>query len=108
MHKNLFNIVVYTTTYKNVKTYTDFGDKKYDDEVDAYRIVNLDSHTTENIFEKNDKKYVMYDLKENSRNLKVDDSTNTQVYHDDNKLKEKQKNTNLKKNEIKIMLKKQL
>ena len=57
MHKNLFNIVVYTTTYKNVKTYTDFGDKIYDDEVDAYRIVNLDSHTTENIFEKNDKKY---------------------------------------------------
>ena len=57
MHKNLINMVIYTSTYKNVKTITDFTDKKYDEENKAYRIVNLDSHTTENIVEKNDKRY---------------------------------------------------
>jgi hypothetical protein len=57
MHKNLFKIVGYTSTYKNVKTITDFSNFKYDKEVSAYRIVNLDSHTTENILEKNDTKY---------------------------------------------------
>ena len=57
MHKNLFKIVAYTSTYKNVKTITDFSKFNYDEEVDAYRIVNLDSHTTENIVKKNDKRY---------------------------------------------------
>ena len=57
MHKNLFKIVGYTSTYKNVKTITDFSNFKYDKEVSAYRIVNLDSHTTENIVKKNDKRY---------------------------------------------------
>lgn len=57
MHKNLFKIVGYTSTYKNVKTITDFSKFNYDEEVDAYRIVNLDSHTTENIVKKNDKRY---------------------------------------------------
>ena len=55
--KNLLDIIVYTTTYKNIKTFTDFEDKKYDEKIKAYRIVNLDSHTTENIIEKNDKHY---------------------------------------------------
>lgn len=55
--KNLIKMVSYISTYKNVKTITDFGDKKYDEETKAYRIVNLDSHTTEVIFENNNKKY---------------------------------------------------
>ena len=55
--KNLIKIISYISTYKNVKTITDFGNKKYDDEIDAYKIVNLDSHTTENTFEKNNIKY---------------------------------------------------
>ena len=54
---NMIRIVGYTTSYKNVKTITNFKDFKYDEEVKAYRVINLDSHTTENIVKKNDKKY---------------------------------------------------
>ena len=54
---NLFKIVEYTTIYKNVKTITNYDNFKYDEEVDAYRVVNLDSHTTENIVKKNNKYY---------------------------------------------------
>jgi hypothetical protein len=57
MPKNVLDIVIYTSTYKNVKTYTDFSKFKYDKDVGAYSVVNLDSHTTENILEKNDTKY---------------------------------------------------
>ena len=57
MPENMIKIIGYTTSYKNVKTITDFRKFKYDGGVDAYKIVNLDSHTTENIVEKNDNKY---------------------------------------------------
>ena len=53
MPKNLINIITYTTTYKNVKTKTDFKGKNYDENNQAYKIINRDSHTTENIVEKN-------------------------------------------------------
>ena len=57
MPENMIKIVGYTTSYKNIKTITDFREFKYDGGVDAYKIVNFDSHTTENIVEKNDKRY---------------------------------------------------
>ena len=57
MPKNMIRIINFTTTYKNVKTITDFSDFKYDEEVNAYKIVCLDSHATENIVENNDTTY---------------------------------------------------
>ena len=58
--KNIFDIIIYTTTYKNVKTITDFHEYKYNNEVGAYQINHFDSHTTENIVKKNDRDYEFF------------------------------------------------
>ena len=54
--KNLFDAIVYTTTYKNVKTYStkDIEEKfKFDENVKAYYINYKDYHNAENIIENN-------------------------------------------------------
>ena len=57
--KSVLDIVVYTTTYKDIKTITEFKDFKYDPKVKAYTKEHKNSHTTHNIVKENDKDYEM-------------------------------------------------
>ncbi len=60
--KSALDIVVYTTTYKDVKTLTDLKGFKYNSKLKAFTKVHKNSHTTSNIVKENDKDYEMIRL----------------------------------------------
>ena len=54
--KNLVKAIIYTSTYKNVKTFSNSEMEEiftYDDSVNAYSINYVDYHNAENIIERN-------------------------------------------------------
>ena len=55
--KNVFNTVIYTTRYKDIKTMTNTKLYKYDKNIDAYYFAYGDYHDTINIVKKNPIKY---------------------------------------------------
>ena len=57
--KTILEIVFYTTSYNEVKTFTDLDNYKYNNKIKAYVIEHNDSHTTGNIIKENDKDYEM-------------------------------------------------
>lgn len=57
--KSLINIVSYTTSYKDIKTVTNFKDFKYDTKVKVFTKKHKNSHTTHNIVKEKDKDYEM-------------------------------------------------
>ena len=50
---NILYAVMYTTTYKDIKTLTNISDYKYDNHIHAYKIKYLDYHHTVDITKKN-------------------------------------------------------
>ena len=64
--KKVIETIIYTTTYKNIKTLTKTDDYMYDKDIDAYYFEYYDYHDTVSIVEKNPIQYeiirVIYEL----------------------------------------------
>ena len=51
--KNLLEAIIYSTTYRNIKTMTDTQEYTFDEDIKAYYLIYNDYHYTVNITEKN-------------------------------------------------------